>query len=193
MYIYLFLRNRSICWKSVQFSLIAQSCPTLCDPMNRSMPGLPVHHQLPEFTETHIHRVSDAIQPSHPLSSPFPAPNPSQQQSLFQWVHHQLPEFTQTHVHWVCDAIQPSHPLSSPSPPTFNLSQHQVFSNESVLHIRWPQYWSFSFSISPSSEYSWLISFRMDWLDLLAVQGTLKSLLQHHSSKASVLHTQLSL
>ena len=184
MYIYLFLRNRSICWKSVQFSSIAQSCPTLCDPMNCSRPGLPVHHQLLEFTQTYVHQVSDAIQPSHPLSSPSPAPNPSQHQSLFQWVHHQLPEFTQTHVHWVRDA---SHPLSSPSPPTFNLSQHQVFSKESVLRIRWPKYWSFSFSISPSSEYSWMISFRIDWLDLLAVQGTLKSLLQHCSSKASVL------
>ena len=72
---------------SVQFSSVAQSCPTLCDPMNRSTPGLPVHHQLPEFTQTHVHRVSDAIQPSHPLSSPSPpAPNPSQHQSLFQWV-----------------------------------------------------------------------------------------------------------
>ena len=102
-------------------------------------------------------------------------------------VHHQLPEFTQMHVYWVGDAIQPSHPLVSPSPPALNLSQHQVFSRESVLHIRWPKYWTFSFSISPSNEYSELISFRMDWLDLLAVQGTLKSLLQHHSSKASIL------
>ena len=84
-------------------------------------------------------------------------------------------------------SIQPSHPLSSPSPPAFNLSQHQAFSNESVLHIRWPKYWSFSFSISPSSEYSGPISSRMDWLDLLAVQGTLKSLLQQHSSEASIL------
>ena len=103
-------------------------------------------------------------------------------------VHHQLPEFTQTHVHWAGDAIQPSHSLSSPSPPTFNLSQHQrVFSNESALRIRWPKYWSFSFSTSPSNEYSGLISFRMDWFDLLAVQGILKSLLQHHSSKALIL------
>ena len=124
----------------VQFSSVAQSCLTLCD---RSMPGLRVHHQLPEFTQIHVHRVSDAI--------------------------------------------QPSHPLTSPSPPTFNLSQHQGFSNESTLHMRWPEYWSFSFSISPSNEYSELISFRMDWLDLLAGQGTLKSLLQHHSSKASIL------
>ena len=102
-------------------------------------------------------------------------------------VHHQLPEFTQTHVHRVSDAIQPSHPLSSPSPPALNLSQHQVFSNESAHRIRWPKYWSFSFSISPSNEYSGLISFRMDWLDLLAVQVTLKSLLQCHSSKSSIL------
>ena len=111
--------------------------------MNRSTPGLPVHHQLPEFTETHVHRVSDAIQPSQPLSSPPPpAPNPS---------------------------------------------QHQSYSNESTLRMRWPMYWSFSLSISPSKEHLGLVSFRMDWLDLLAVQGTLKSLLQHHSSKASIL------
>ena len=102
-------------------------------------------------------------------------------------VQHELPEFTQTHVPWVGDAIQPSHPPSSPSPPAYNLSPHQAFFHESVTLIRWPKYWSFSFSISPSNEHSRLISFRMDWLDLLAVQGTLKSLLQHHSSKASVL------
>ena len=130
-------------FSSVQFSSVSQSCPTLCNPMNHSTPGLSVHHQLPEFTQTHVHRVSDAIQPSHPLSSPFsPAPNPS---------------------------------------------QHRVFSNESTLRMRWPKYWSFTFHISPSNEYSVLISFRMDWLDLLAVQGTLKSLLQCHSSKASIL------
>ena len=117
---------------SVQFSSVAQSCLTLHKPMNCSTPGLPVHHQLPEFTQTHIHGVSDAIQPSHPLSSPS------------------LP------------SIFPSI---------------RVFSNESVLRIRWPKYWSFSFSTNPSNEYSGLISFRMDWLDLLAVQGTLKSLL----------------
>ena len=122
---------------SVQFSLVTQSCLTLCDPMNCSTPGLPVHHQLPEFTQTHVHQVGDAILPSHPLSSPSPpAPNPSQHQSLFQWVN---------------------------------------FSHE------WPKYWSFSFSIIPSKEHPRPISFRMDWLDLLAVQGTLKSLLQHHS------------
>ena len=113
--------------------------------MNHSTPGLPVHHQLPEFTQTHVHQVSDAIQPSHPLSSPSPpAPNPSQHHSLFQWVN----------------------------------SLHEV--------MRWPKYWSFSFNISPSNEHPGLI-FRMDWLDLLAVQGTLKSLLQHLSSKVSVL------
>ena len=126
-----------------QFSSVAQPCLTLCDAMNHSTPGLPVHHQRPEFTQTHVHRVSDTIQPSHPLSSPSPpAPNPSQHQSLF---------------------------------------------NESTFCMRWPKYWSFSFSIIPSKEHSGLISFRMDWLDLLAVQGTLKSLLQHHSSKASIL------
>ena len=102
-------------------------------------------------------------------------------------VHHHLPEFTQTHLHRVSDAIQPSHPLSSPSPPAPNLSQHQSLSNESTLCMRWPKYWSFSFSIIPSKEIPGLISFRMDWLDFLAVQGTLKSLLQHHSSNASIL------
>ena len=111
--------------------------------MNRSMPGLPIHHQLPEFTQTHVHRVSDAIQTSHPLSSPF---------------------------------------LLPPTPPSI-----RVLSNESTLHMRWPKYWSFNFSIIPSKEHPGLISFRMDWLDLLAVQGTLKSLLQHHNSKASIL------
>ena len=126
-----------------QFSSVAQSCLALCDPVDCSTLGFPVHHPLPEFT--------------------------------------------QTHVHWVGDAIQPSHPLLSPSPPAFNLSQHQVFSNESAHCFRWPKYWSFSFSISPSNEYSGLIAFRIDWFDLLAVQGTHKSLLQHHSSKASIL------
>ena len=110
--------------------------------MNRSMPGLPVYYQLLEFTETHVHWISDAIQPSYPL-------------------------------------LLLLLPLIFPS--------IKVFSNESVLCIRWPKYWSFSFSISPSKEYSGLISFRIDWLDVLAVQGTLKSLLQHHSSKASIL------
>ena len=101
-------------------------------------------------------------------------------------VHHQLPELAQTHVHSFGDAIQPSRPLSSPSP-AFSLAQHRGLYHELVLHIRWPKYWSFSFSISPSNEYSGQISLRIDWLDLLAVQGTLKSLLQHHSSKASIL------
>ena len=128
---------------SVQFSSVAQSCLTLCDPMNCSTSGLPVHHQLLELTQTHVHRVGDAIQPFHPLSSLSPP---------------------------------------APNPPSI-----RVFSNESTLRMRWPKYWSFSFSISPSKEHPGLISFRMDWLDLLAVQGTLKSLLQHHSSKASIL------
>ena len=101
-------------------------------------------------------------------------------------VHHQLLELAQIHFHQVGDAIQPSHPLLSPSPPAFNLSHHQSLF-QSVLRIRWLNYWNYSFSISPSSEYSRLISFRIDWFDLLAVQGTLKSLLQHHSFKASIL------
>ena len=102
-------------------------------------------------------------------------------------VHHQLPEFTQSHVHRVGDAIQPFHPLLSLLLPPSVFPSIRVFSNESALRIRWPKYWSFSFSISSSNEYSQLISFRMDWFDLLAVQGTLESLLQHHSSKASIL------
>ena len=102
-------------------------------------------------------------------------------------VCHQLPDLALTHVHWVGDAIQPSHPLLSPFPPTFNLSQHQGLFQWVIPHIRGPEYWSFSFSISPSNEHSRLISFRMDWLDILAVPGTLKSLLQNHSSKASIL------
>ena len=127
---------------SVQFSSVSQSCLTLCDLMNCSTPGLPVHHQLPEFTQTHIHQVSDAI--------------------------HLI----------LCRPLL----LLPPIPPGI-----RVFSNESALCMRWPKYWSFSFSISPSKEHSGLVSFRMDWLDLLAVQGTFKSLLQHHSSKASIL------
>ena len=128
---------------SVQFSSVAQLCPTLCDPMNCSAPGLLVHHQLPEFTQTHIHRVGDAT--SHLI---------------------------------LCRPLL----LLPPIPPSIT-----VFSNESTLPMRWPKYWSFSFSIIPSKEIPGLISFIMDWLDLLAVQGTLKSLLQHHSSKASIL------
>ena len=104
-------------------------------------------------------------------------------------VHQQLLELTRTHVHKFSGAIQPLYPLSSPAPPAFNLSQHlpRVFSNESVLPIRWPKYWHFIFSISPSNEYPGLISFRIDWLDLLVVQGTLRSHLQLHSSKSSIL------
>ena len=118
--------------------------------------------------------VSDSLRP-HGLQAPgFP-------------VHHQLPEFTQTHVHWVSDAINHLILCSSLLLLPSIFPSIKVFSDESVLHIRWPKYWSFSFNISPSSEYSGLISFRMDWLDLLTVQGTLKSLPQHHSSKASIL------
>ena len=133
----------------LQFSSVAQLCLTLCDPMNRSTPGLSVHHQLPEFTQTHVHRVGDAIQPSHPVFCLLLLP------SIFPSI--------------------------------------RIFSNESALCMRWPKYWSFSFNTSPSNEHPGLISFRMDWLDLLAVQGTLKSLLQHHSSKASILQGLLSL
>jgi len=129
--------------KSDQIRSVAQSRPTLCNPMNRSTPGLPVHHQLPEFTQTHVH---ESVMPSSHLI--------------------------------LC------HPLLllPPIPPSI-----RVFSNESMLRMRWPKSWSFSFSIIPSKEIPGLISFRMDWLDLLAVQGTLKSLLQYHSSKASIL------
>ena len=104
----------------------------------------------------------------------------------FPVLHHLL-ELALTHVHWVADAIQPSHPLLSPSLPALNLFQSQVFLNESALHIKWPKYWSFSFSISPCNEYSVMISLRIDCFDLLAVQGTLKSLLQHYCFKASIL------
>ena len=127
----------------VQFSSIVQFYLTLWDPMDCSTPGLPVHHQLPEHA--------------------------------------------QIHLVWVRDAIQPSHPFSSPSPPAFNLSQHQgLFQWVSSSH-QVAKYWSFGFRISPSNEYTGLISFRIDWFDLLAVQGTLKSLLQYHSSKGSFL------
>ena len=101
-------------------------------------------------------------------------------------VLHYLPEFAQTHVHWVSEAIQPFH-LLLPSSPALNLSHHQGFSSESALCIRWSKYWTFSFNITPSNEYSGLISSRIDRFDLLAVQRTLNSLLQHHSSKASIL------
>ena len=126
----------------VEFSSVAQLCPTLCNPIHCSMQGLPVLHQLPEFTQTHVHRVSDAI-------------------------HHLI----------LCRPL-----LLLPS----IFPSIRVFSNESALHMRWPKYWSFSFNISPSNEHPGLISFRMDWLDLFGVQGTLKSLLQHHSSKPSI-------
>ena len=123
-----------------------QSWPMFCDPMECSMTGFSVHHHLPEFAQTHVHWVSDAIQPSHPLSL------------------------------WCLFLLLPSI-----------FPSIRAFSNESAFPIRWPKYWSFSFSVSPSNECSGLISFRIDWFDLLAVQGTLKSLLQHHCSKASVL------
>ena len=285
---------------SVQFSSVAQWCPTLCNPMNLSMPGLPVHHQCPESTQTHVHCVSYAIQPSHPLSSPSPpAVSLSQHQGLFKWVislhqvakilefqlQHQAHQWTSGlisfRMNWLdflavqglsrvfsnttvqkhqffggqlktialtkwtfvgkvmsllftmlssvqFRSVQLSHSVVSDSatpwiaahqaslsitnsrsllkPMSIELvmpSNHlilchhllllpsifpriRVFSNESALCIRWPKYWSFSFNIRPSNEHPGLISFRMDWLDLLAVQGTPKSLLQHHSWKVSI-------
>ena len=131
---------------SVQFSSVAQSCLTLWDPMDYSTPGLPVHHQLLEPTQTHVYHVYESVLLSNHL--------------IF------------------------CHPFLLPLSIFPSL---RVFSNESVLRMKWPKYWSFSFSISPSNEYLGLISFRMDWLDLLAVQGTLKSLIQHHSLKASII------
>ena len=133
---------------SVQFSLVSQSCPTLCNPMNRSMPGLPVHHQLPESTQTHVHRVGDAT--SHLI---------------------------------LCRPL-----LFLPS--TF--PRIRVFSNELALLIRWPKYWSFSFNISPSNEHPGLISFRMDWLDLLAVQGISRVFSNTTVQKHQFFGTQLS-
>ena len=127
---------------SVQFSSLITYL-TLCDTMDCSTPGLPVHHQLPEFTQTHVHRVDDAIQ-----------------------------DLILCRLLLLLPSIFPSI---------------KVFSSESALRIRWPNYWSFSLSISPSNDYSRLISFKMDWLDLLAVQGTLKSLLQHHNLKSSTI------
>ena len=124
------------------FSSVIQSCPTLCDPMNRSTPGFPVHHQLLEFTQTHVHE--SVMPPSHLI---------------------------------LCRPLL----LLPPIPPSI-----RVFSSESTLCMRWPKFWSFSYSISPSNEHPGLISFWMDWVDLLAVQGTLKSLLQYHNSKASI-------
>ena len=130
-------------FSSVQFNLATQLYLTVRDPMDCSTPGFPVHYQLPELTQTHVCRVGDAIQTSHPLSYLLLPP------SIFPSIRN--------------------------------------FCNESVLCIRWLKYWGFSFSISPSNEYSGLIAFRMDWFDLLALKGTLKSLLQHNSSKASIL------
>ena len=136
-------------FRLVQFSSVTQLCLTLCDPMDCSTPAFPVHHQLLELTQTHVHQVGGVIQQSHPL----------------------------------CLLLLPSSTFPS----------IRVFSNESVLPIRWPKYWNFSFNISPSNEHPGLISFRMDWFDLLEVQGTLKSLLQHTVQKHQFFGAQLSL
>ena len=225
--------------------------------MDCSTPGLPVHHQLPEFTQTHVHWVSDAIQPSHPLSSPSPPTfNLSQHQGLFQWVGssqkmakvlelqlqhlsfqsifrvdflwdwllwstccprdsqesysaidcsvQSLSHIWHLGIPWTAarqaslsitnsqslfklmslESVMPSNHLIFCCPlllPPLIFPSIRVFSSESILHIRWPKYWSFSFNISPSNEHPGLISFRMDWLDLLQVQGTLESLLHHHT------------
>ena len=143
MFDFTFLLSGLQCCLSVQFSLVTQSCPTLCNPMNCSTPGLPVHHQHLEFTQT---QSIESVMPSSHLT--------------------------------LCRTLL----LLPPVPPSI-----RDFSNESTLRMGWPKYWSFSFSIIPSKEHPGPISFRMDWVDLLAVQGTLKSLLQHHSSKASIL------
>ena len=137
------------CFSLVQFSSVTQSCLTLCDPMNHGTPGLPVHHQLLEFTQK-LTSIKSVMPYSHLI---------------------------------LCRSLL----LQPPIPPSI-----RVFSNESTLRMRWPKYWSFSFITSPSKEHPGLISFRTDWLDLLAVQGTLNSLLQHHSTKHHFFGTQLS-
>ena len=126
-----------------QWFIVVHSSLTFCDPMDCNMPGFSVLHLLLELAQTHVHRLNDAFQPSHPLSPPYPLP------SIFPSI-------------W-------------------------IFSNELPLHIRWPKYWNFSLSISPSNEYSESIYFRIDWFDLLPVQGTFKSLLQYNSTKLSIL------
>jgi len=139
LYCYCVAASFSLCC----YCSVTKSCLALCNPMDCSMPGFPVFHYLPEFA--------------------------------------------QTHVHWVGDAIQPSHPLLPSSPPALIFPSIRIFSSELAVCIRWPKYWSFSFNINPSNEYSGLISFTIDWFDFLAFQGTLKTLLQHHNLKASIL------
>ena len=141
-------QSRKFIWTKGGGCSVAKWCLTHCDPMDCSTPGFPVLHYLPEFAQTHVHRVGDVTQPSHPLPPPYG--------------------------------------------PVLNLSQHQGLCQWSVAHITWPNYWCFSFNNSSSSEYSGLISFRIGWFDF-AVQGTLKSLLQHHNSKASIISSVLSL
>ena len=163
--------------------------------MDCSTPGLPVHHQLLDFTQTPVHWVSDAIQPSHPLSSPSPpALNLSQHQGLFFFIFFFFKFIIIiyfTILYWICHTSTCIHhgctrvPHPEPPPTSLPIPSQGLF--KWALRIRWPKYWSFSFNISPSNEHPGLISSRMDWLDLLAVQGTLKSLLLHYSSKASIL------
>ena len=132
-----------------QFNSVTQACPTLCNPMDCRILGLPVHHQLMEFTQTNVHRVTEAIQPSHPLLSP---------------------------------------PL-----PAISLSQHQGLLTSGSVHISWSKYWSFSFSINPSSKYSVFISFKIDWFDLLAVQGLSRAFSNTTTQKHQFFSTQPSL
>ena len=169
----------------------------LCDPMDCSMPGFPFHHQLLELVQTHVHQVDDAIQPSYPLYSKKSFSQSVQSLSCIRlfvtpWIAARL-SITNSQGLLKLMSIESVMPSSHfilcrpflllpPIPPSI-----RVFSSESTLRMRWPKYWSFSFSISPSNEHPGLISFRMDWLDLLAVQETLKSLLQHRNSKASIL------
>ena len=207
--------DRNVYWTfATQFSSVTQSCLTLCDPMNHSTPGLPVHHQLPEFTQTHLQLRSYKTVANPPVITMARITI-----AIIKNVPIRLKSFTHntfSSVTWSCltlydstdcstlfitncqsflklmsiESVMPSNHLILCRPLLLLPSifpSIRVFSNESVLHIRWTKYWSFSFSISPSNEYSGLISFRMDWLDFLAVQGTLKSLLQHHRSEASIL------
>ena len=172
---------------SIQFSSVTQSCLTLCSTMNHSTPGLPVHHQLQEFTQTHGEGDGNPLQYSC-------LKNSMDRGAWRATVHGVAKSWTRlsdfTHTHMSIESVMPSNHLILCRTLLLLLSifpSIRVFSNESAFCIRGPKYWSFSFNSSPSNEHPGLISFRMDWLDVFAVQGTVKSLLQHHSSKTSIL------